>query len=206
MFGKFCLEKMSLFSTDRSDQSGTHWWGILNISPKSELFFYSYGIEGMKHFNVSDDQKIIRKKLKGIEIIDQKAKKVTLCKLKCLRNAYDKLNENEHKKPLESAQDFFHLIHSFGKNEHLTNFVNIWILEDPVQMSNTVSYCIFKYLFKFIFTKTFFFPYENSKTHSYKKLTNNAIVTLLNELFTLHQEINEQLMNEYIRQKQIDMT
>lgn len=160
----------------------------------------------MKHFNVSDDQKIIRKILKGIEIIDQKAKKITLCKLKYLRNAYDKLNENEHKKPLESAQDFFHLIHSFGKNEHLTNFVNIWILEDTVQMSNTVSYCIFKYLFKFIFTKTFFFPYENSKIHSYKKLTNNAIGTLLNELFTLHQERNEQLMNEYIRQKQIEVT
>ena len=26
-------------NTDRSDKNGTHWWSILNISPKSELFF-----------------------------------------------------------------------------------------------------------------------------------------------------------------------
>ena len=43
-------------------------------------------------------------------------------------------------------------------------------------------------LFKYIFTKTFFFPDENSKVHSYKKLTNSAIETLINERFTLDQE------------------
>ena len=26
-------------NADRSDKNGTHWWSILNISPKSELFF-----------------------------------------------------------------------------------------------------------------------------------------------------------------------
>ena len=26
-------------NTDRSDKNGTHWWSILNISSKSELFF-----------------------------------------------------------------------------------------------------------------------------------------------------------------------
>ena len=26
-------------NTDRSDENGTHWWTILNISPKSGLFF-----------------------------------------------------------------------------------------------------------------------------------------------------------------------
>ena len=27
-------------NTDRSDKNGTYWWRILNISPKSELFFF----------------------------------------------------------------------------------------------------------------------------------------------------------------------
>ena len=86
-------------NTDRSGQGGTHWWSIMNISPKSELFvFDSYGIEGMKHFIVSDDKKIVGKILKGIETIDQKDKKLTLCKLKFSMNAYEKLAENEIKK------------------------------------------------------------------------------------------------------------
>ena len=51
--------------------------------PKSKLrFFGSYGIERMKQFIVSDDKKIVAKRLKGIETIDQKDKKLTPCKLK----------------------------------------------------------------------------------------------------------------------------
>ena len=54
----------------------------MNILPKSQLFFDSYGMGGMKHFIVSDDTKIVGKMLKGIEAIDQKDKKLTLYKLK----------------------------------------------------------------------------------------------------------------------------
>ena len=36
----------------------------------------------MKQFIVSDDKKIVAKRLKGIETIDQKDKKLTPCKLK----------------------------------------------------------------------------------------------------------------------------
>ena len=54
-------------------------------------------------------------------------------------SAYEKLTEREIKRLLESAQDFFHLIHSFGKNEQSTNFVNVWILEDPILMPKTVT-------------------------------------------------------------------
>ena len=49
-------------------------------------------------------------------------------------NAYEKLIESEIKKLLESAQDLIHSINSFGKDEQLTNFVNVWMLEDPIQM------------------------------------------------------------------------
>ena len=134
-------KKYPLFvsNTDRSNQAGTHWWSIMNISLKSELFFDSYGIEGMKHFIVSDDKKIVGKILKGIETIDQEDKNLALCKLKFSMNVYEKLTETETKKLLESAQDFFYLIHSFGKNEQLTNLVNVWMLEDPIQMPKTVT-------------------------------------------------------------------
>ena len=42
MFEKMMPRKKYSFlvsNTDRSDQGGTHWGSIMNISPKSELFF-----------------------------------------------------------------------------------------------------------------------------------------------------------------------
>ena len=59
--------------------------------------------------------------------------------MKFSMNAYERLKENETKKLAESAQDLFNLIHSFGKNEQLTNFVNVWMLDDPMQMPKTVT-------------------------------------------------------------------
>ena len=85
MFEKIMLGKKYPFlvsNTDKSNQGGTHWWSIMNILPKSLLFLDSYGIQGMKHFIVSDNTKIVGKILKGIEAIDQKDKKLTLYKLK----------------------------------------------------------------------------------------------------------------------------
>ena len=93
----------------------------------------------MKYFIVNDDKKIVGKILKGIEIIDHKDKKLTLCKLKFSMNAYERLRENETKKLSESPEDLFHLIHGFGKNEQLTNFVDVLMLEDLIQMPKTVS-------------------------------------------------------------------
>ena len=46
--------------TDANNKKGTHWWSILNIEPKNELFFFnSYGLDGPKHFIIQDDRKII---------------------------------------------------------------------------------------------------------------------------------------------------
>ena len=59
--------------------------------------------------------------------------------MKFSMNAYERLKENETKKLAGSAQDLFNLIHSFGKNEQLTNFVNVWMLDHPMQMPKTVT-------------------------------------------------------------------
>ena len=200
MFEKMMPGKIYPFiisNTDRSGEGGTNLWSILNISPKSELFLFdSFGISGMKHFIVNDDKKIVEKVIKGLRLADQKDKKLTLAKLKFSMNSNENLAENETKSLSESAQDLFHLTHSFGKNEIITNFVNVWMLEDPIQKATTVSCGSFQlYLYQ-----NLFFPNENSKLHSYKKLMNTAHETLLNELFTLNPGKNEQTINEYIKQ------
>ena len=79
--------------SDRSDQGGTHWSNKMKISPKSKLFFDSYGIE-----EIVNDDKIVRKILKWMETIDQKDKKLTLCKLRFSINSYERLKENKIKK------------------------------------------------------------------------------------------------------------
>lgn len=87
----------------------------------------------------------------------------------------------------ETTRDFLYLLEAFGKYENLKKFVNVWLLEDPIQKIET-STCE---LFQLYFYKNLFFSGENSKLHSYKKLTNLPIETLLNELFTLDQDKNK---------------
>ena len=51
-------------------------------------------------------------------------------------NGYDKLTEKKIKLLWETTEDFFHLIHSFGQNENITNFVNAWMLEDDTTFTH----------------------------------------------------------------------
>ena len=38
-------------NTDASGKPGIHWWSILDIEPRTDIFFFdSYGLEGLKHF------------------------------------------------------------------------------------------------------------------------------------------------------------
>ena len=74
------------------------------------------GIDGMKHFIVQDNKKAIRK---GIELANWKDDKINLIKLKFSMNRYYNLTVNE------TAQNLFHLIFCFRKNEKIANFVNV---------------------------------------------------------------------------------
>ena len=70
------------------------------------------------------------------------------------------------------------------------------MLEDPIQKP-TIMTCG---SFQLYFYENLFFPDENSKLHSYKKVTNTALETVLNELFTLDPKNNKQKINKYIQQ------
>ena len=109
-------------------------------------------------------------------------------------NGYDKLTEEEIKELSETAWDVFHLTSSFGRNENITNFANVWMLEDRIQLSHTITCGPFQ----IHFTRICFFP---TKTANYT-ITKN----LLNELFLLNRENNERILNEYIEQRLIQMT
>ena len=43
---------------DDSSKGGIHWWSILDIEPRTDIFLFdSFGLNGVKHFIVQDDHK-----------------------------------------------------------------------------------------------------------------------------------------------------
>ena len=62
-----------IFNTDDSTKSGGHWWSILDVEPKKDLFFFdSFGFVGLKNFIITDDKNKVQKILNGIETMDRK--------------------------------------------------------------------------------------------------------------------------------------
>ena len=86
------IEEKREKNTDANNIKGTHWWSILNIEPKNELFFFdSFGLDGLKHFILQDDRKIIDKILIGIEQMNKTDQKMTLCKIRFNLGTYKEL-------------------------------------------------------------------------------------------------------------------
>ena len=49
-------------NTDSSDKARVHWWGILDIEPKTDTFFFdSFGLDGLNHFIEQDDKPVVEK-------------------------------------------------------------------------------------------------------------------------------------------------
>ena len=73
------------------------------------------------------------------------------------------------------------------------------MLEDPIQMDTTVTCGPFQ----LYFYKNLFFPDENRKIQNYKKLKKKHYLT---NFLTLDQENTKQIINKYIKQRQINIT
>ena len=51
-----------IVNTDSSDKPSVHWWSILDIEPKTDIFFFdSFGLDGLSHFIVQDDKPVVEK-------------------------------------------------------------------------------------------------------------------------------------------------
>ena len=182
-------------NTDDSSKGGTHWWSILDIEPKTDIFFFdSFGLDGLKHFMVQDDQKIVEKVPFGTEKMTRTDNKRTLCKMQFNLNACKNLSKVELDSLSDAATIFFHFIQSFSIKLKLRNFVNIWMVEDRVQDLDSSTCGIFQ----LYFYDSLFNPDENSKKQGNTKLNKKSVETLLNKLFTLDdQNKNEKKMLDY---------
>ena len=181
-------------NTDASNKKGTHWWNIINIEPRNDLFFFdSFGLDGLKHFITQDDKKIIDKILIGIEQMNKTDQKITLCKIKFNLGAYKELSKKEIDSLSDTARDFFYFIQAFGIKLKLRSFVNIWMVEDRIQDLDSATCGIFQ----LYFYENLFNPDKISKIQNESKLKKSTVETLLNELFSLDDRENEIKMEEY---------
>ena len=64
-------------NTDRSGQSSTHWWDILDLHLENEMIFFdTLGILGLKNFIMHEDRKLIEKRLVGIKKYQKNRKSI----------------------------------------------------------------------------------------------------------------------------------
>ena len=97
------------------------------------LISFSLILTELKHFIIQDDSQIVDKILIGIEKMDKKDDKVTLCKIKFNLGACKHLTEDEINSLSETGRNFFYFIQAFGIKVKLRGFVNIWMVEDGLQ-------------------------------------------------------------------------
>ena len=56
-----------------------------------------------------------------------------LQQLKLSMSGYDGPTKSKIISLSETARDFFHLLEIFGKNKNVENFVNVWLLKNPIK-------------------------------------------------------------------------
>ena len=153
-------------NTNASNKKGTRWWSILDIEPRNKLFFfYSFGLDGLKHFIIQDDKKVINKILIGIEQMNKTDQKITLCKIKFNLGACKELCEKEIDSLSDTARDFFYFIQAFGIKLKLRSFVNIWMVEDRIQDLDSAT----SRIFQTHFYENLFNPDKDSKIQNESK-------------------------------------
>ena len=182
-------------NTDSSEKPDVHWWSILDIDPKTDIFFFdSFGLDRLNHFIVQDDKPTVKKILPGVKKMTRTDNKITLCKIRFNLGACKTLLEEEIDSLSDTARNLFRSIQAFGIKLKLRNFVNIWMVEDRLQDLDSSTCGIFQ----LYFYDNLFSPNENSKIQDDTKLTKRTVEKLLNELLTLDdQDSNEQKIEQY---------
>ena len=102
-----------IMNTDRAVKNGQHWWSLLEISSKEQIFcFDSYGFLGLKEFTIDNDRKVIDKFFHDLSKMNKKDSKINLTYIEFVLPAYDKVDKNQL---TTTEQDFFHTLSELSK-------------------------------------------------------------------------------------------
>ena len=101
-----------IMNTDRANKEGKHWWSLLEISSKEQIFLFdSFGFIGFKEFIIDNDKQIIDQFFYRLEKINKKDKIINLTYIRFDNESYKKLNKASL---TPTARDFFHSLSEFS--------------------------------------------------------------------------------------------
>ena len=133
----------------------------------------------------------------GIQKLKKKYQKIIIISLKFSIKEYEKI-KNEHRlRP--TTQDLLHLIYEYGRLHNIKDLVTVYSVDDQLQKLEADTCGIFQLYFYF----NLFVPYENSSVLGDSKLTKRTVEKLLNEIFSLDRNQNEEEMERFAKEKNI---
>ena len=103
----------------------------------------------------------------GTDTMTRTDNKITLVNINFNLTACKNLTKKELDALSDTATSFFHFIQTLGNKLKLSDFVNIWMVEDRVQDLDSVICGIFQ----IYFYENLFNPNKNSKIHDKKRLS-----------------------------------
>ena len=175
---------LMIMNTDRSGQESTHWWRLLEISSKEQVFLFdSYGFVGLKEFIIDNDRQMVDEFFYGLENINKNDKKINLTYVQFDVQSF---LETEKLKMTKTAQDFFYTLYEFAR-VYKRKVVNVYMVDDCLQdlKSDTCR------IFQLYFYTNLFLLQPNSKIINNRNLTMKTISTLLNEIFVLERQVED---------------
>ena len=179
-------------NTDRSDRPGTHWWSFLDLHQKKDIFLFdSFGFEGLKKFIIDNDKKLLNKVLYNLNKFNKNDRKITLISLTFSMCEYQKMKDlNELR---TTTQDLLHLMYEFGKLHNVENEITVFSLDDQLQKIETDTCGIFQLYFYY----NLFNPLKTSSIIQNTSISKHTIEKLLNEIFSLDKEQNENVVTQF---------
>ena len=187
-----------IMNTDRSDRVGTHWWSFLDLHPKKEiLLFDSFGFEGLKKFIIDNDKKALNKVLYNFDKSQKNDRKITLISLKFSMKQYEKIKDLKQFKT--TTQDLLHLMYEFGKLHGVEDEVTVYSVDDQLQKLESDTCGVFQIYFYY----NLFKPLANSSIIKDVVISRRTIENLINEIFSLNQQQNEQVIQSFATQNNI---
>ena len=98
-----------------------------------------------------------------------------------------------------TTQDLLHLIYEYGRLHNIKDLLTVYSVDDQLQKLETDTCGIFHLYFYF----NLFVPYENSSILGDTKLSKRTVEKLLNEIFSLSRDRNEEEMERFAKEKNI---
>ena len=201
-FHQMAIEKTKkypfiIMNTDRSDKSGTHWWSCLDLHEKKEIFLFdNFGFTGFKKFVIDNDVNILNKILYSLQKFQKKDQKITIITIKFSMKEYENI-KNEHRLR-QTTQDLLHLIYEYGRLHNIKDSITIHSVTINFKNSKLIRVEYFSSISTLIC-----FYFKNSSIIEDNKLSKRTIEKLLNEIFSLDRNRNEEEMERFAKEKNI---